>query len=161
MDNDVNLALNSQQNKSDEFAQFPPDKLAMVPTWISPDESTATSLQTQSFRLEMEKFIPIGDTSCRRPSSRTTATTATTKATEKLPFICTLKHNKLPREDESKLNKQGSIIQPTNARRLWGILDQILQIIEEKSVSEDSEAFCVEVLHKALAELQVRFYPPK
>ena len=88
-------------------------------------------------------------------------TTATTEATEKLQIFCSLKDYKLPHEDESKLKKQGSIIQPTNAKRLLGILAQILQIIEEGSVSEDSEAFCVEILQKALAELQVRFYPPK
>ena len=38
VDNDVKLTLNSQQNKSYEFAQFPLDKLAMVLTGISPDE---------------------------------------------------------------------------------------------------------------------------
>ena len=162
VDNDVNLTLNSQQNNSDEFAQFPSDKLAMILAGISADESTARSLETQSFPLEMEEFIAIDDFSYRRPSSRTTATTVTTKATETLPFLHTLKDNKLPYEDDSKVQKQAPIIQPTNARRLWGILAKILQMIEEEgSVSEDSEAFCVHVLQKALAELQVRFFPPK
>ena len=161
VDNDVKLRLNSQQNKSYEFAQFQSDKLAMIQKGIRHDESTASSLETQSFPLEMEKFISIHDLSYRRPTSRTTATTASTKATEKLPFFCTLKDNKLPREDESKVQKHAPIIQPTNAKRLWGILAKILQMIEEGSVSKDSEAFCVQVLQKALAELQVRFLPPK
>ena len=149
------LTLNSQQSQSCEFPQFQSDKLAMVPTGISPDEST------HFFPMETEKFIPIDDFSYRRHSPRTTATMATTKAIEKLPFFCTLKDNILPSEDESKLRKQAPIIQPTNAKRLWGILAQILQMIEVGSVSEDSEAFCVEVLQKALAELQVRFFPTK
>ena len=155
VDNYLSLTLNSQQSKSYEFPQFQSDKLAMVPTGISPDEST------QFFPMETEKFIPIDDFSYRRLSPRTTATTAATKAIEKLPFFCTLKENILPREDESKLRKQAPIIQPTNAKRLWGILAQILQMIEVGSVSEDSEAFCAEVLQKALAELQVRFFPTK
>ena len=162
VDNDVNLTLNSQQNKSDEFAQSPSDKLAVVAQGISPFESTARSLKTEFFPLETGKFIPIDDFSYRRPSSMTTATTATTKATETLPFFCTLKDNKLPHEDDSKLKEQARIIEPTNAKRLWGILAKILQMIEEEgSVSEDSEAFCVQVLQKALAELQFRFFPPK
>ena len=160
VDNDVNLTLNSHQNESDEFAQFPLDKLAMILTGLSPDESTARSLETQS--VPLEKFIPIDDFSInRRPSSGTTSTTATTEATEKSPFFCTLKDYKLAHEDESKLKNQGSVIQPTNAKRLWGILRQILQMIEKGSVSEDSEAFCVQVLQNALAELKVRFFPPK
>ena len=161
VDSDFNLALNSQQSKSYEFAQFPSDELAMVLTGISPDESAARSLQTQFFPLEMEKFIPIDDFSYARHSLRKTTTTATAKATEKLPFFCTLKDNNLPHENESKLIKQAPIVQPTNAKRLWGILAQILQVIEEGLVSKDSEAFCVEVLQKALAELQVRFSPSK
>ena len=161
LDNDVNLTLNSRENKSDEFAQFPLDKLAMILTGLGPEESTARSLETQSFPLEMEKFIPIDDSSCRRPNSRTTATTAATEATEKLPFFCTLKDFKLPHKDESKLKKQTSVIKPSNAKRLWGILAQILQMIEERSVSDDSEAFCVQVLQNALTELQMRFLPPK
>ena len=161
LDNDVNVTLNSQENKSDEFAQFPLDKLAMILTGISPDESTARSLETQSFPLEMKEFIPVDDFSYQRPSSRTTATTAGTEATEKLPLFCTLKDYKPPHEDKSKLKKQASIIKSTNAKGLWGILAQILQMIEEGSVSADSEAFCVQVLQNALAELQVRFLPPK
>ena len=159
VDNNANLTLNSQQNKSDEFVQSPLDKLVAVPPGMSPFESTARFLETQFFPLEKDKFIPVDYFSYRRPSSRTAATTATTEATEKLPFICTVKDNKLPHEDESKLKKQASIIKSTNAKRLWGILAQILQIVEEASVSEDSEAFCVEVLQKALAELKVRFFP--
>ena len=161
LDNDVNLTLISQENKSDEFAQFPFDKLAMILTGLGPDESTARSLETQSFRLEMDNLIQIDDFSYQRPSSRTTATTAATEATEKLPFSCTLKDYKLPHEDESKLKKQKSIIKSSNAKRLWGILAQILQMIEEGSVSDDSEAFCVQVLQNALTELQVRFLPPR
>ena len=165
MDNDVKLTLNcrGQQNKSYEFAQFPLDKLAMVLTGISPDKSTEKSLETQFFPMETEKFIPIrqiDDLSYRRHSLRTTATTATTKATEKVSFFSTLKDNKLPHEDESMLKNEAPIIQPTKGKGLWGILAQILQMIEEGSVSEDSEAFCVEVLQKALAELQVRFLHP-
>ena len=161
--NDVELMLNSQQQKSYKFAQSPSDtELAMVPTGISLDQLTGRSLKTQSFPLEMEKlFIPFGDFPYQRPSSRMTATTATTKATEELPFFCSLRDSKLPQEDENKLKNQASIIQPTNAKRLWGILAQILKIIEEGSVSEDSEAFCVKVLQKALAELQLRFLPQK
>ena len=160
VDNDVRLPLNSQQNKSCKFAQFPSDKLAMVLTGISPDESNARSLETQTFPSEMDKLsqAPI-DFSDRGHSSRTTATTATAQATEKLPIFCTLKNNKLPQEDESKLKKGAPIIQPSNGKTLLGILAQILQMIEEGSVSEDSEAFCVEVLQKALGELQVRFSP--
>ena len=161
VDSDFKLTLNSQQSKSYEFAQFPSDKLAMVLTGISPDESSASSLETQSFPLEMEKFIAIDDFSYARHSPRKTTTTATAKATEKLPFFCDLKDNKLPHEDESKLKEQAPIVQPTNAKRLWGILAQILQVIQDGLVSEDSEAFCVEVLQKALAELQERFPPPK
>ncbi|XP_074621129.1 uncharacterized protein LOC141879742 [Acropora palmata] len=162
VDNDVKLTLNSQQNKSYEFAQFPLDKLAMVLTGISP-ESTARSLETQSFPLEMDKFTraPIDDFSYRRPSSWTTATSATTQATEKLPIFWALKNYEPSHEDENKLKKGLPIIQPTNAKTLFRILAQILQMIEEGSVSEDSEAFCVEVLQKALAELQVRFSPSK
>ena len=162
-DNDVERTLNSQQKKSYEFAQSPSDtELAMIPTGISPDQLTGRSLKTQSFPLEMEKFFPIIDVfPYRRPSSRTTATTATTQATEKLPICCALKNNKRPHEDESKLKNGAPMMQHTNAKRLWGILAQILQMIEEGSVSTDSEAFCVEVLQKALAELQVRFSPPK
>ena len=161
-DNDVELILNSQQKKSYEFAESPSDtELAMVPTGISLDQLTGRSLKTQSSPLEMEKFIPFGDFPYQRPSSRMTATTATTKATEKLPSFCNLKDGKRHHDDENKLKKQAPIIQPTNAKRLWGILAQILQMIEEGSVSEDSEAFCVEVLQKALAELQVRFSPSK
>ena len=163
VDNNVNLTLNCQQNKSYEFVPVPSDKLAMrVLTGIGPHESTTRSLETQSFPLEMDKFIPNGDLSYRRPSSRTTATTATTKAAEKLPTICILKDNKLPNGDGSKLKKQAPIIQPNYAKKLWGILAEILQMIEEEgSVSEDSEAFCAHVLQKALAELQVRFFPSK
>ena len=158
VDNDVNLTLNSQQNKSYEFAPVPSDKLARrVLMGISPDESTARSLETQSFPLEMGNFIPIGDFSYRTPSSRTTPTMATTKAADKLPTFRILTDNKLPNGDERKLKKQAPIIQPTNARRLWRILAEIIQMIEEGSVSEDSEAFCVHVLQKALGELQVRF----
>ena len=161
-DNDVELILNSQQKKGYEFAQSPSDtELAMVPTGISLDQLTGRSLKTQSFPLEMEKFIPFGDFPYQRPSSRMTATTATTKATEKLPSFCNLKDGKRNHDDENKLKKQAPIIQPNNAKRLWRILAQILQMIEEGSVSEDSEAFCVEVLQKALAELQVRFSPSK
>ena len=161
-DNDVELILNSQQKKSYEFAQSPSDtELAMVPTGISPDQLTGRSLKTQSFPLEMEKFIPFGDFPYQRPSSRMTATTATTKATEKLPSFCNLKDGKRNHDDENKLKKQAPIIQPNNAKRLWRILAQILQMIEEGSVSEDSEAFCVKVLQKALAELQLRFLPQK
>ena len=156
VDNDVELTLNSQQKKSYEFAQSPSDtELAMVPMGISPDQLTERSLKTQSFPLEMEKFIPFDDFPYRRPSSRTTATTATTKATEKLPFFCSLKDSKLPHKDENKLKKEAPIIQPTNAKRLWGILAQILQMIEEGSISEDSEAFCVEVLQKALSLIHI------
>ena len=133
----------------------------MVPTGISPDQSTESFLKTKSFPLEMAKFIPIDDFSYRRPSSCTTATTTTAKATGKLPIFCTLMDSKLHHEDENNLRKQAPVKQPTNAKRLWGILAQILQMIEEGSVSEDSEAFCVEVLQKALAELQMRFLPPK
>ena len=164
VDNNVKLILNShgQQNKSYEFAQFPLDKLAMVLTEVSPDKSTERALETQFFPMETEKFIPIDDFSYRRHNPRMTATTATTKETEELPFFYTqLKDDKLPHEDESKLEKKVPIIQPTKAKRLWGILAQILQIIEEGSVSEDSEAFCVEVLQKALAELQMRFLHAK
>ena len=163
VDNDVKLTLNSQQNKSYEFAQFPLDKLAMVWTGISPDESTARSLETQSFPLEMDKFTraPIDDFSYRRPSSWTTATKATTQATKKLPIFCALKNYEPSHEDENKLKKGVPIIKPTNAKTLFRLLAQILQMIEEGSVSEDSEAFCVEVLQKALAELQVRFSPSK
>ncbi|XP_044177069.1 uncharacterized protein LOC122959669 [Acropora millepora] len=161
-DNDVELILNSQQKQSYEFAESPSDtELAMVPTGISLDQLTGRSLKTQSSPLEIEKFIPIDDFPYQRPSSRTTSTTATTKATEKLPFFCALKDNILPHEDESKLRKQAPPIQPNNAKRLWGILAQILQMIEEGSVSADSEAFCVKVLQKALAELQVQFSPSK
>ena len=162
VDNDVKLTRNSQQNKSYEFAQFPLDKLAMVLTGISP-ESTARSLETQSFPLEMDKFAraPIHDFSYRRPSSWTTATTATTQASEKLPIFCALKNYEPSHEDEHKLKKGVPIIQPTNAKTLFRLLAQILQMIEEGSVSEDSEAFCVEVLQKALSELQVRFSPSK
>ncbi|XP_044170224.1 uncharacterized protein LOC122954275 [Acropora millepora] len=161
-DNDVELILNSQQKKSYEFAESPSDtELAMVPTGISLDQLTGRSLKTQSFPLEMEKFIPFGDFPYQRPSSRMTATTATTKATEKLPSFYNLKDGKRLHDDENKLKKQAPIIQPNNAKRLWGILAQILQMIEEGSVSKDSEAFCVEVLQKALAELQVRFSPSK
>ena len=161
VDNCGNVTLNSQQSKSFEFPQFQSDKLAMVSTGISPDESTARSLETPFFPMESEKFIPIDEFSYRRRSSRTTVTTATTKVTEKLPFFWTLKDGKPPYEAENKIRKQAPVIQPTNAKRLWGILAQILQMIEEGSVSEDSEAFCVEVLQKALAELQVRFFPTK
>lgn len=161
-DNDVELILNSQQKKGYEFAESPSDtELAMVPTGISLDQLTGKSLKTQSFPLEMEKFIPFGDFPYQRPSSRMTATTATTKATEKLPSFYNLKNGKRNHEDENKLKKQAPIIQPNNAKRLWRILAQILQMIEEGSVSEDSEAFCVKVLQKALAELQVRFSPSK
>ena len=108
----------------------------------------------------MDKFTqaPI-DFSDRRHTSRTTATMATTQATDKLPIFCALQNKKLPHEDESKLKKGAPIIQPGNAKTLLGILAQILQMIEEGSVSQDSEAFCVEVLQKALTELQVRFSP--
>ena len=161
-DNDVELILNSQQKKGYEFAQSPSDtELAMVPTGISPDQLTGRSLKTQSSPLEMEKFIPFGDFPYQRPTSRITATTATTKGTEELPFFCSLRDSKLPHEDENKLKKQAPIIQTTNAKRLWGILAQILKMIEEGSDSEDSEAFCVKVLQKALAELQLRFLPQK
>ena len=162
-DNDINLTLNSQQNKSYEFAPVPSDKLAgRVLTGISPDESTARSLETQSFPLEMDNFIPVGDFSYRRPSSRMTPTMATSKAAEKLPTFCILTDNKIPNGDERKLKKQAPIIEPTNAKRLWGILAEILQLIEEEgSVSEESEAFCVHVLQKALVELQARFSSPK
>ncbi|XP_074621392.1 uncharacterized protein LOC141879926 [Acropora palmata] len=160
VDNDAKLTLNSQQNKSYEFAQFPLDKLALILTGISPDESKARSLETQFSPSEMDKFTrtPI-DFSDRRHTSRTTATMATTQATDKLPIFCALQNKKLPHEDESKLKKGAPIIQPGNAKTLLGILAQILQMIEEGSVSQDSEAFCVEVLQKALAELQVRFSP--
>ncbi|XP_044177605.1 uncharacterized protein LOC122959974 [Acropora millepora] len=162
-DNDVELILNSQQKKGYEFAESPSDtELAMVPTGISPDQLTGSSLKTQSYPLEMEKlFIPFGDFPYQRPSSRMTATAAPTKGTEELPFFCSLRDSKLPQEDENKLKNQASLIQPTNAKRLWGILAQILKMIEEGSVSEDSEAFCVKVLQKALAELQLRFLPQK
>ena len=162
VDNDVELTLNSQQNKSCKFAQLPSDILAMVVTGISPDESKARSLETQSFPSEMNKFTraPI-DFSDRRHSSRTTAITVTTQSTENLPIFCALKNNKPSHEDESKFKKGAPMIQHNNAKRLWGILAQILQMIEEGLVSTDSEAFCVEVLQKALAELQVRFSPPK
>ena len=134
----------------------------MVVTGISPDESKARSLETQSFPSEMNKFTraPI-DFSDRRHSSRTTAITVTTQSTENLPIFCALKNNKPSHEDESKFKKGAPMIQHNNAKRLWGILAQILQMIEEGLVSTDSEAFCVEVLQKALAELQVRFSPPK
>ena len=161
-DNDVELILNSQQKKGYEFAQSPSDtELAMVPTGISPDQLTGRSLKTQSSPLEMEKFIPFGDFPYQRPSSRIKATTATTKGTEELPSFCSLRDSKLLHEDENNLKKQAPVKQPTNAKRLWGILAQILQMIEEGSVSEDSEAFCVKVLQKALAELQLRFLPQK
>ena len=160
--NDVERILNSQQKKSYEFAQSPSDtELAMVSTGISPDQLTGRSLKTQSSPLEMEKFILFGDFPYQRPSSRMKATTATTKGTEELPFFCSLRDSKLPHEDENNLKKQAPVKQPTNAKRLWGILAQILQMIEEGSVSEDSEAFCVKVLQKALAELQLRFLPQK
>ena len=160
--NDVERILNSQQKKSYEFAQSPSDtELAMVPTGISLDQLTGRSLKTQSSPLEMEKFILFGDFPYQRPSSRMKATTATTKGTEELPFFCSLRDSKLPHEDENNLKKQAPVKQPTNAKRLWGILAQILQMIEEGSVSEDSEAFCVKVLQKALAELQLRFLPQK
>ena len=55
LDNDVNLTLISQENKSDEFAQFPLDKLAMILTGLGPDESTARSLETQSFHSAYTK----------------------------------------------------------------------------------------------------------
>ena len=161
VDNDLKLTFNSPQRKSYECPQFPSEKLAMDPTGISPDQSTESFLKTKSFPLEMAKFIPIDDFSYRRPSSCTTATTTTSKATGKLPIFCTLMDSKLPHEDENNLKKQAPVKQPTNAKRLWGILAQILQMIEEGSVSEDSEAFCVEILQKALAELQMRFLPPK
>ncbi|XP_044170230.1 uncharacterized protein LOC122954284 [Acropora millepora] len=158
VDDDVKLTLNSQQNKNYEFAQFPLDKLAMVLTGISPDESKARSLETQFFPSELDKFTraPI-DFSDRRHTSRTTATMATTQATDKLTIFCALQNKKHPHEDESKLKKGAPIIQPGNAKTLLGILAQILQMIEEGLVSQDSEAFCVEVLQKALTELQVRF----
>ena len=162
VDNNVNLTLNSPQNKSYEFAAVLSDKLAMrALPGISPHESTTRSLETQFFPLDVDNFIRIDDFSYQRLSSRTTATTATTKAAEKLPTFCTLKDNQLPNGDEGKLKEQALITQPNNAKRLWGTLAKILQMIEEGSVSEDSEAFCVQVLQKSLAELQARFLPPK
>lgn len=146
MRSEVPLQSNTCVRKGHGVAQFP-DKTEMLITArmksqrqeIGGDKPTGNYLELGSLAPELETFIPIDV--YLNPSGMTENTAA--ENGEKKPC---------PKEREPI--EEAAKAKHSNIKKLFGILAEILGLFEGHHFSEDLEAFSVEVLQRALAELR-------